>query len=690
MVVDDEVGHQSEINYDFFNYLIGSRSSAWIEYWRMDTQEARKVLGLACNEHWHEHLDAFAEARESIVDLIRMAPTDSMALRYQEGLMEFDRAMAFFREADARKFREEVLMQCQEIVIPSESSTKPFVDPSSAAILQREEAAEPESNAERSGARYMLLTVVMLILISGLGFFYRQEYERREVQKQRLLMAGWEAQAAQYLNQRQWDEALSLYELMEKKEPNNKASRIGRQSVEIEMAMEQQQYINHWSGVAHATFETGVWSDVKHAISMVRQKEPNHTGMLDLEQRLALSQSEGERKKWRDASELAIEEQRWPDALTASEQFLLLEPGSEQALIWKQRANLGINEMRKNQQKALTLMNQSKSKDQGVYDAEILEWLREARKLDPQNSEIIALYDRVAAYGRNLRVPSEFKTLQEALAVAKAQDRIVIAAGRYETSVLIDAPISLESTGGEVILECDGQKGSVLSFGPRSSGSKIHGITVVHNSQSTESDRFSVIVINGAELAITECTVRNSVGHGVVAMGGAKLRVVDCRIIENALDGISAIDSGTQVTIENCLISGNVNQGINIWKGASGSIQNNRLNENVLNGILLDTDQAVTIKNNRLNLNREYGLVVRSSGASEITGNQFSQNLLGAVVVTHKGKSIQLSNNRFTKNQVAALLLDKGLDAAAFERNDFQDGAKSIQSKASLLEEKSQ
>ena len=332
------------------------------------------------------------------------------------------------------------------------------------------------------------------------------------------------------------------------------------------------------------------------------------------------------------------------------------------------------------------LLSKSLEKDQGVYDAEILEWLREARKLDPQNAEIASLYERVAAYGRNLRVPGEFKTLQAAVTAAKAQDRIVIAAGRYQASVLLDAPVTIEGSGGEVILECEGQKGSILSFGPKASGSKIHGVSLAHSSLSNENDRFSVIVVNGAELAISECTVRHSAGHGIVAMGGAKLCIVDSRIIDNAWDGISAIDSGTQVTIENCLISGNVHHGVDIWKGATGVIQNNRLNENALNGILLDTDQAVTIKNNRLNLNREYGLVVRASGASEITDNQFSQNLLGAVVVTQKGKGIKLSNNRFSKNEGSALLLDKDLPSAPYEKNEFDGGVKSTESKASLTE----
>lgn len=662
----------------------------------MDAEEARKVLGLECNEDWHAHLDAFAAARQGIADLVRMAPTETMALRYQEGLMEFDRAMAFFREVDARKRREELLMQYPEIVIPSETGNTvaaETADTAEASVSSpkvqeeiRAETAEASSDSEKSGSRGFLVSLLIVALLAIAGYFGWQEYQNDIKLKQRLQMVAWEAQAAEHLSHRQWDEALSLYALMEKQEPGNPTTRMGRRTVESEMALEQEKYITYWSDAAQVAFETGVWDDVKYAIAMVREKEPNHQGMRDLEAKIALSQSEGERKKWRNAAELAIEEQRWQDALAAIQQVLRVEPQFEQALVWKERAELGVQKMRKNQDKALTLMTKSKAKDQGVYDAEILAWMREARKLDPQNAEILALYERVAAYGRTLRVPGEFKLLQEAVSAAKAQDRIVIAAGRYQASVLVDAPVTIEASGGEVILECEGPKGSILSFGPKSSGSKIHGVSFAHNSLSNENDRFSVILVNGAELEISDCTVRHSAGHGIVAMGGAKLRVVDSRILDNAWDGISAIDAGTQVTIENSQISGNVHHGIDLWKGASGTIQNNRLNENALNGILLDTDQAVIIKNNRFNLNREYGIVVRASGASVITGNQFSQNLLGAVVITQKGKGIDLSNNRFTKNEAAPLLLDKNLPAASYEKNEFDGDLKSTESKAPLTE----
>lgn len=64
----------------------------------MNIEEARRILGLRPGEEASEHLGEFVAAREQIADLVRMAPNDTIALRYQEGLMEFDRALAAVRE----------------------------------------------------------------------------------------------------------------------------------------------------------------------------------------------------------------------------------------------------------------------------------------------------------------------------------------------------------------------------------------------------------------------------------------------------------------------------------------------------------------------------------------------------------------------------------------------------------------
>ena len=64
----------------------------------MTIDEARRILGLKPDEDAAAHLGEFAAARERIAEMVRAAPNDTLALRYQEGLMEFDQALAAVRE----------------------------------------------------------------------------------------------------------------------------------------------------------------------------------------------------------------------------------------------------------------------------------------------------------------------------------------------------------------------------------------------------------------------------------------------------------------------------------------------------------------------------------------------------------------------------------------------------------------
>ena len=64
----------------------------------MTFNEARKILGLGPDEDPRPHVAEFQAARERIAEMVRNAPNDNLALRYQEGLIEFDKALAALRE----------------------------------------------------------------------------------------------------------------------------------------------------------------------------------------------------------------------------------------------------------------------------------------------------------------------------------------------------------------------------------------------------------------------------------------------------------------------------------------------------------------------------------------------------------------------------------------------------------------
>lgn len=64
----------------------------------MTPAAARRTLGLGPAEDPRVRLDEFKHARERIADLVRTAPNDAIADRYQKDLVEFDQALAAIQE----------------------------------------------------------------------------------------------------------------------------------------------------------------------------------------------------------------------------------------------------------------------------------------------------------------------------------------------------------------------------------------------------------------------------------------------------------------------------------------------------------------------------------------------------------------------------------------------------------------
>ena len=63
----------------------------------MTLAEARKILGLGPEDDPRPFMAEFQEARDRIAAMVRNAPNETLATRYQQGLVDFDRALAAVR-----------------------------------------------------------------------------------------------------------------------------------------------------------------------------------------------------------------------------------------------------------------------------------------------------------------------------------------------------------------------------------------------------------------------------------------------------------------------------------------------------------------------------------------------------------------------------------------------------------------
>ena len=127
----------------------------------MTLSEARKILGLGPDEDPRPHLVEFGSARERIAEMVRSAPNEILADRYQQGLVEFDQALAAVQEYL------EALGLAQPPK-PSGERQEPEPPPEDAAETE-EPGFEDDFETERHGRAPARIAWALVILIGGTG-----------------------------------------------------------------------------------------------------------------------------------------------------------------------------------------------------------------------------------------------------------------------------------------------------------------------------------------------------------------------------------------------------------------------------------------------------------------------------------------------------------------------------------------
>ncbi|MEM9237711.1 MAG: hypothetical protein AAGB14_13115, partial [Verrucomicrobiota bacterium] len=266
----------------------------------MTLKEARKVLGLDPDVDPAEHLGEFDQARERIAELVRDAPNETIALRYQDGLLEFDKALAAVREEIERRRSEKVAGLVA--LVPSSVSGKHVVnkradfhqnepkteekpaeskapdgDPpttrspgsrkfekiigqvepaTSVAVPEApaEEAVEEDFEEASSGPKWRFAVyAAVFLLIGGIGggwLYTSMEAEKKRRNLERIVFL--EGLGARLVESRRWIEAEEAYREIEERDPGSKVADMGRRSIEYGMEQEQKQFVGYWSGEALA------------------------------------------------------------------------------------------------------------------------------------------------------------------------------------------------------------------------------------------------------------------------------------------------------------------------------------------------------------------------------------------------------------------------------------------------------
>jgi parallel beta-helix repeat protein len=647
----------------------------------MTLPEARKVLGLAPDADPRPHLAEFRNARERIAEMVRAAPNEALAARYQQGLVEFDQAIAAIHQHLGSPDQPPALPDkpaVEEVPVSIPSPPKTIVlgtAPASPKVAVAEVVTEETAVPEKSGGRGLsVLAWITFLLVVAVGVTWFFQQKEKAAENQHLVrIASLEREGSNFVENRRWQEAAAKFAEIESMAPGSEVSARGRRSIEAGMGDEQTQFIGYWTGQATAELEAGRLDEAETAARKLLEKYPEDPEATAILEKIAAARFGQSRNASIAAAREALDQRKWADAISTARKVLATAPDDADANSIVADATAAMEKSAADRAKAAELLKLAIARDTGQFDQQALDWLREAKSLDPENAEIASRLEKLSSYTRTLHVPGDFATPAEALENARDRDRIVLAAGAWKGPLVIETAVELQGAGfAETKVECRPEEGSAITIGPEAKGARISGISFRHEAFAVGTDRFSAALVRGGGAAFVDCRFTEASGHGLAVIEGGQATVSRSRFADNGWNGAAAIGKGSRLEMRECESLQNFENGIESWDGAAVTLVNNRCEGNSRNGIHADNGAAAaTLEGNQLIANREFGLVLASAGEGKISANTARGNLLGGIVIRAAAGKLPVTTNQATLNEGPGLILETGLPPAAYTGNSI-------------------
>jgi tetratricopeptide (TPR) repeat protein len=630
----------------------------------MTLNEALKILGLGPDEDPRPHLAEFQAARERIAEMVRSAPNTILGDRYQQGLLEFDQALAAIRESAEAPGQPASQQPAADVAAEIVLLTKPVVD-------------EEETPPRRRALSWLTWILVFLTGAAGGALVYYKNEENRNLLRQARI-AYLEREGSIFVENRRWQEAAGSFAEIELLDPGSELAKLGRRSIEAGMTEEQTQFVGYWTGQAIAELDAGRLDEAENAAKRVLEKFPSEQEATALLGKIEAARANQSKEKSIAAARRQLDEHQWTAAIISAKHILAKSPEDADAKSIIGDATAALDKFTTDQNNAKNLLEKAIARDNGQFDQQALDWLREAAVLAPDNPAIASRLEKMASYTRTLRVPGDFATPAEALAAARDRDRIVLTEQTWKGPLVVNAAIELQGAGStKTIIECPAAEGSAITIGPEAKGARISGIAFRHESfLAVGADRFSAALVRGGGAIFVDCRFSDASGHGLAVIENGEAVANRCRFSDNGWNGAAAIGRGCLLEIRDSESISNFEHGIESWDRAAITLINNRCEGNSRNGIHADNGEAVAIiEGNQLIANREFGLVLDSAGSGRIAGNTARANLLGGLVIRATAAALAVTGNQVTLNQGPGLVLEKGLPQAAYADNTITKNA---------------
>ncbi len=218
-------------------------------------------------------------------------------------------------------------------------------------------------------------------------------------------------------------------------------------------------------------------------------------------------------------------------------------------------------------------------------------------------------------HAREIVVPTDYSTIQNAVDKAEPNDTIIVEDGDYKENILINIPLTLISRNG-------------------------YEKTIIEAKKSDE-DVLKIVDANGVE--IIGFTVKNSSGAGIHL-----IRATNSKISRNRATG-SHNGLFLEYSTENTLlenISEKNEQGIYLYYSDENVLEQNSADNNADKGITLHASHGNSVQHNTANANYWNGITITSSHKNTVTSNKIVGNSYSIVMSDSKGNEMSGNTTR--------------------------------------------
>ena len=240
-----------------------------------------------------------------------------------------------------------------------------------------------------------------------------------------------------------------------------------------------------------------------------------------------------------------------------------------------------------------------------------------------------------------LRVPDDQPTVACAIKAAKAGSRVLISAGIYSETLLVDKNLEFVGSGDVCLRAIDATALSVsngaacrlenMTIEVRGTHTKAqknrleeHSCVEVERGSALKLERCLLHgghagVRNGGLAIIMDSEIASSVGKGVVSDEQSKLWMLRCRVHSHALSGVQVAGKDATAFVANTSISLCHSNGFSASLGASSTLEGDTIQDNTDAGVAIaDADTRGLIRSNRVCRNGLAGVFIFDGAGAHI------------------------------------------------------------------------